>query len=236
MSGIWSLCGQKVHLEEISNRTTQLGPDPKSWPCHPAPARKAKSAKRIAINRSPLAQHRRPQADETDINHTTRSNHDPLKTNAQRQSQRRNPVSAVLCSHRASKGLPHPAAPRTAGQPASSLTLEIPLPHDSPYCPPFWLPPKLPGDNGRTCRTHPNRTAPQAPVVTDKPFIITIMSFVRQARTGQPTGGASLKGPPPPQHNVTECYAKSKKTGPSQWCTCSNTRTICHAPWVRRPS
>lgn len=50
-------------------------------------------------------------------------------------------------------------------------------------------------------------------------------------RTGLPIGGASLQGPPPPQHNVTECYAKPKKTGPSQWCPCSNTRTNYHPHW-----
>ncbi len=86
----------------------------------------------------------------------------------------------MLSSHRASKGLPHPAAPRTAGQPASSLTLEFLSPTIRPTALRFGFLRKLRGGNGRTCRTHPNCTAPQAAVITRKPFIISIMGFVRQ--------------------------------------------------------
>src|ERR1039458_2296653 len=78
----------------------------------PEPARGAKLARRID-------------------DHTTRRSNNPLKTNAQGQSQSQIPVTAVLSSHGAVRSAP-PAVRRSAGQAAGSLTTEFLCPQDRP--------------------------------------------------------------------------------------------------------
>ena len=60
---------------------------------------------------------------------------------------------------------------------------------------------ELPGGNGRTCRRHPKRTAPQAAVITHKPFIISIMGFVRQ--TYEPPSPQAVPHPKGHRHLIT---------------------------------
>jgi|ERR1035441_1068993 hypothetical protein len=58
-------------------------------------------------------------------NYTTRHHQNPLKTNAQRQSQSRIPFAAMLYSHRVVNVFQHSAVRRSSRQPAGALNTEF---------------------------------------------------------------------------------------------------------------
>ena len=123
-----------------------------------------------------------PQADETYISHTTRRSNNPLKTNAQGQSQSQIPVTAVLSSHGAVRVFrTGRSAVRRTGR--RFIDNRIPLPPGSPTALHFGCFRKFsPLATGRAADTQIARKCANESLEPCKPLIVSIMGFVRQTR------------------------------------------------------
>src|ERR1022692_2338024 len=129
----------------------------------PEPARRAKLARRID-------------------DHTTRRSNNPLKTNAQGQSQSQIPVTAVLSSHGAVRVFrTGRSAVRRTGR--RFIDNRIPLPPGSPTALHFGCFRKFsPLATGRAADTQIARKCANESLEPCKPLIVSIMGFVRQTR------------------------------------------------------
>jgi hypothetical protein len=129
----------------------------------PEPARGAKLARRID-------------------DHTTRRSNNPLKTNAQGQSQSQIPVTAVLSSHGAVRVFrTGRSAVRRTGR--RFIDNRIPLPPGSPTALHFGCFRKFsPLATGRAADTQIARKCANDSLEPCKPLIVSIMGFVRQTR------------------------------------------------------
>ncbi len=129
----------------------------------PEPARGAKLARRID-------------------DHTTRRSNNPLKTNAQGQSQSQIPVTAVLSSHGAVRVFrTGRSAVRRTGR--RFIDNRIPLPPGSPTALHFGCFRKFsPLATGRAADTQIARKCANESLEPCKPLIVSIMGFVRQTR------------------------------------------------------